>query len=126
MRSIALSVLFLKIASQNREPKRIVGKCVHNNVYYCDSIAVNSSISICYDAVWLLFKYKELRKLRNKMINIVYMFVECFTEEVKKSFIVVASLKLYKKQLVYFQNKTTLEVIQASLKVCKHYFNLHW
>ena len=49
---------------------------MHNNVYFCDSIAVNSSISICYDAVWLLFKYKELRKLRNKVINIVFVFVE--------------------------------------------------
>ena len=71
-------MLFLKITSQKREPKRIVGKCVHN-VYFCDSIAVNSSISICYDAVWLLLKQKELRKLRNKVIIIVFMFVECFT-----------------------------------------------
>ena len=73
-------VVFLKIISQKREPKRIVGKGVHNNVYFCESIAVNSSISICYDAVWLMFKYKELRKFRNKVINIVvFMFVECFT-----------------------------------------------
>ena len=72
-------MLFLKITSQKREPKRIVGKCVHNNVYFCDSIGVNSSSSIFYDAVWLLFKYKELRKLRNKVTIIVFMFVECFT-----------------------------------------------
>ena len=25
--------------------------------------------TVCYDAVWLLFKYKELRKLRSKVIN---------------------------------------------------------
>ena len=70
-------MLFLKITSK-REPKRIVGKCVHN-VYFCDSIDVNSSISIFYDAFWSLSKYKELRKLRNKVIIIVFMFVECFT-----------------------------------------------
>ena len=81
---------------------------MHNNVYSCDdSIAVNSAISICYDAVWLLIKYKELRKLRNKMIIIVFMYVKCFTEErKKKSSIVVASLKLYKKQLFSKENNT--------------------
>ena len=52
---------------------------MYNHVYFCDSTAVNSSTSICYDDVWLLFKYKELRKLRNKVIIIVFMFVECFT-----------------------------------------------
>ena len=65
---IKRSVLFLKITSQTREPKCIVGKCVLNNVYFCDSIAVNSSISICYADVWLFFKYKEVRNLRNKVI----------------------------------------------------------
>ena len=72
-------MLFLKITSQKRKPKRIVGTCVHNNIYLCGSIAVSSSISIYYDAVWLLFKYKELQKLRNKVIIIVFKFVECFT-----------------------------------------------
>ena len=42
---------------EKHEPKRILGKCVHNNVYFCDSTEVNSYISICYDGVWLLFKY---------------------------------------------------------------------
>ena len=43
-------MLFLKITSEKREPKRIVGKFVHNNVYFCDSIAVtvNCYSSICY------------------------------------------------------------------------------
>ena len=48
------------------------------------------------------------------------MFVECFTLEIKKSSIVIALLKLYKKELVYFQYKTPLAVIKASLKGNKH------
>ena len=60
-------------------PPALWGKCMYNIVYFCDSISVNSYISICYDAGWVLFKYKELRKLRNKVIIIVFMFVECFT-----------------------------------------------
>ena len=72
---------------------------MHNNVYFCDSTAVNSSIRICYDVVWL-WKYKELRKLRNKVIIIV----ECFTEDIKKSSVVIALLN-YAKSKFSFKRK---------------------
>ena len=43
--SIPLRSISKNNNSQKPEPKRIVGKCVHNNVYICDSMAVNSYIS---------------------------------------------------------------------------------
>ena len=71
------------------------------------SMKAYSSISICFDAVWLLFKYKELRKSRNKMIIIVFMFVECFTDEVKKNHLYCCIAKTIQKAYLSLFSKVT-------------------
>ena len=46
-------------------------------LWVADGLSVK--FKVCYDDVGL-FKYEELRKLRNKVIIIVvFMLVECFT-----------------------------------------------
>ena len=99
---------------------------MHNNVYFYDDIAVNSFIAVYVMMLygWLLFKYKELRKLRSKVIIIVFMFVECFTEEVKKIIYCYCIAKTIQKAVSLFSKHWKL--YKPALKVNKHYFKLHW